>query len=427
MLFLLLITVASYTLQALSVSLNAGRAPSFNFTVIPTQKPHTTITDILCDDLKSTSFFAEHAAVIENVAYPNPPQFNLWSANKTHYVVSANVTQSEKNTFDVSYKVWDILGRQVLFSGALQTEEKFLRRTSHIIADRIHEQVTGLPSCFDTQITFIHEEQQGNKIIKRLAIMDQDGHNCRLLTPPNLHVLAPVFAPDPRYICFTSFRKGMAMAYIFDLETGKVQFLTDFPGISYAPRFSPDGKKLIFSGAREAASNIFTYDINSKKINQLTTTNLTETSPCYSPDGESIVFTAGQNSTPHLFIMDKYGKNRKQITFSKGGYSAPAWSPDGRTIAFTKYYKGRAYLGVILPDGSGERLITEGYMIAGPQWSPDGQSIVFCRKEKRSGKQINSSKICCIDLTGHKERTIKTIKFGSDPSWSTRLPVQTKE
>ena len=419
--FFLLLFILGHTLLALNLSLDSGLAPSFNIAAFPAKNASVNIAQIIQNDLKSTTYFNIHNTTLESLLFPNSPNFNLWINNKTHYLVSCSLSDNGQKNATISYKVWDIFSRQTLFSGSLQTEPKFLRRTAHIIADRIHEQVTGLPSCFDTQIVFVHETHEKNKTTKQLAIMDQDGHNMKILTPPYAHILAPTFAPDPRYICFTYFKKGIATAHILDLKTGKITFLEKFEGLSYAPRFSPDGKLLIFSGAQSAASNLYTYDINTKKISRLTNNDLTETSPCYSPDGKRIVFTAGKNSTPHLYVMDANGQNRIQITFSKGGYSAPSWSPDGKYITFVKQYKGVFYLGIIHPDGSEERLLTEGFLIEGPQWAPNSQSIVFGRKERAKPNFPSPSKICTIDLSGHNERTLKNIQAGSDPCWSSAL------
>jgi TolB protein len=51
------------------------------------------------------------------------------------------------------------------------------------------------------------------------------------------------------------------------------------------------------------------------------------------------------------------------------------WSPRGDYIAFTKQLAGRFLIGVMRPDGSGERVLTEGFHNEGPTWSPNGQLI----------------------------------------------------
>ena len=47
-------------------------------------------------------------------------------------------------------------------------------------------------------------------------------------------------------------------------------------------------------------------------------------------------------------------------------YSTPVWSPRGDYIAFTKIGSGNFAIGVMKPDGSGERILTEGFHNEGP-------------------------------------------------------------
>lgn len=63
--------------------------------------------------------------------------------------------------------------------------------------------------------------------------------------------------------------------------------------------------------------------------------------------------------------MDADGSNVQRISFGAGNYGTPVWSPRGDWIAFTKQHQGQFYIGVIRPDGSGERLLTDPIMSRG--------------------------------------------------------------
>jgi TolB protein len=114
--------------------------------------------------------------------------------------------------------------------------------------------------------------------------------------------------------------------------------------------------------------------------------------------------------------MNSDGSNVHRISYGGGTYASPTWSPRGDYIAFTKIYSGGLAIGVMRPDGSGERLITSGYIVDGATWSPSGRMIMYSRVTK-SG----NSKIYMIDLTGYSERMISTPKNASDPEWSNSL------
>jgi TolB protein len=63
---------------------------------------------------------------------------------------------------------------------------------------------------------------------------------------------------------------------------------------------------------------------------------------------------------------------------------------------------GRAGIGVIKPDGSGERLLTDGFHNEGPTWAPNGRVLVFFRDPGgNSGPSLFT-----IDLTGRNEQRI---------------------
>ena len=70
-----------------------------------------------------------------------------------------------------------------------------------------------------------------------------------------------------------------------------------------------------------------------------------------------------------------------------------------------------------LVDGSGERLLTEGFHNEGPSWAPNGQYIMFFRDP---GGQ-SGAKLFMIDITGRVEQTVPTPTFASDPTWSPLL------
>ena len=113
--------------------------------------------------------------------------------------------------------------------------------------------------------------------------------------------------------------------------------------------------------------------------------------------------------------MNADGSGQRRISRGGGSYSTPVWSPRGDLIAFTKQQGGRFLIGVMKPDGSGERILTEGFHNEGPTWAPNGRVLMFFRESPGSG---GGPKLYTIDLTGYNERQVATPAFGSDPAWS---------
>jgi TolB protein len=90
------------------------------------------------------------------------------------------------------------------------------------------------------------------------------------------------------------------------------------------------------------------------------------------------------------------------------------WSPKGDFIAFTRQRAGSFGVGVMRPDGSGERIITEGYHNEGPTWAPNGLYVMFFREGGGQG----GPRLFMADVFGRAEFQVPTPSFGSDPSWS---------
>jgi TolB protein len=115
--------------------------------------------------------------------------------------------------------------------------------------------------------------------------------------------------------------------------------------------------------------------------------------------------------------MGADGGNPHRISFGEGSASQPAWSPKGDLIAFTRQRKGGFAICVMKPDGSGERVLTEGFHNEGPTFAPNGQYVMFFRDPGGQG----GGKLYMVDITGKVENPVPTPSFASDPTWSPLL------
>ena len=116
--------------------------------------------------------------------------------------------------------------------------------------------------------------------------------------------------------------------------------------------------------------------------------------------------------------MNSNGKKIKRISFGKGNYSTPVWSPRGDYIAFTKFFNKTFYIGVMTPEGKGERIIAKGFLVEGPTWTPNGRMIGYTKKDYPIKNKEGKTRIFLIDLTGFHEKEIITPLEASDPAWS---------
>ena len=349
------------------------------------------------------------------------PRFEDWRLIKAQALVTGKLLIKD-DKLKVEFRLWDLTAAKEMLALSFTTTPSNWRRVAHIISDKIYERLTGEGGYFDTRIIFVSETGPKEQRVKKLALMDQDGHNIKYLTLGNELVLTPRFNPTNQLVTYMSYFRNMPRVYLLDIETGIQEIVGNFPGMTFAPRFSPDGKKIIMSFAKDGNSDIYSMDLNTRVVEQITKHPSIDTSPSFSPDGKFIAFNSDRSGLQQIYVMRSDGTGVKRITHGKGLYGTPVWSPRGDLIAFTKVRKGRFYIGVMRSDGSGERLLTENFYQEAPSWSPNGRVLIFYRETKadKTGKGF-SAKLWSIDITGYNERRVKTETDASDPSWSSLL------
>jgi TolB protein len=332
--------------------------------------------------------------------------------------VVGRVSQVQDGRVRAEFRLWDVVLNKQVTGQQFTTAASNWRRVGHIIADQIWEKLTLEKGYFDSRIVFIDETGPKQKRIKRLAVMDQDGFNMRLLSQGSELVLTPRFSPTSQEITYMSYAGAQPRVVLFNIESGQRNVVGDFPGMTFAPRFSPDGQRVVMSLQQEGDSSILEMDLRSRQMRRLTQGRAIDTGPCYSPDGRQIVFESDREGHQALYVMASDGGAPRRLSMGEGRYSTPVWSPRGDYIAFTKQLSGSFLIGVMRTDGSGERVLTEGYHNEGPTWAPNGRFLMFFREAQGAN---GGPRIYSIDLTGRNERVIRTPSFASDPAWSPLL------
>ena len=419
--------------EDLRIKINSGQVEPLpiaiaNFTgrEEQTSKIGLQISTVISNNLVGSGQFkdVESAAFIAPPTNPSVrPNFMDWSPLGIKALITGSVKNLNDQQIEIEFRLWDVIAETDLIGLRLTVNSGAWRRVAHIISDEIFERLSGDSGYFDTRIVYVAESGPQNKRKKRLAIMDQDGENHQFLTDGDFLVLTPRFSPTSQEITYLAYFRNEPRVYIFNLETGQQELLGSFPGMTFAPRFSPSGEKIIMSLAEKGVTDIYTMDLNNQEVNRLTNSPSIDTSPSFSPDGKRIIFNSDRGGTQQLYIMDFDGRNVKRISFGKGRYATPVWAPKGELIAFTKMLKNKFYIGVMSPDGSGERLLAEGYLVEGPTWAPNGRVLMYFKQEAPidDGKST-SVNLFKIDITGFRETRILTPSDGSDPAWSPLLP-----
>jgi len=384
------------------------------------------IMRVVAADLERSGLFRpiDPASFIEKISSGSVlPRFADWRQINAQALVTSALTSEGGDKVKIAFRLWDVFGESQVAGKEFNSFRSNWRRIAHLVADEIYKRLTGEDGYFDTRIVYISETGPAKKRVKRLAIMDQDGENHKFLTDGRNLVLTPRFSPNTQEIIYMSYADGVPKVYLRDLQTGREEVVGRFEGMSFAPRFSADGNKIVMSIANNGNTDIFEMDLGSRNMRKLTNDPSIDTSPSYAPDGSRIVFNSDRGGSQQLYVMDAGGGNVQRISFGNGRYGTPVWSPRGDLIAFTKMASGRFYIGVMRPDGSGERLLTESYLDEGPTWAPNGRVIMFNRQYASARGKGGASRLFSVDVTGYNLREVLTPLDASDPAWSPLLPL----
>jgi TolB protein len=378
------------------------------------------VSQVITANLRRSGLFApiDPAAYIEKILNIDAvPKFPDWRVLNAQGLVTGRMTRQPDGRLKAEFRLWDVFAGAQLMGQQYFTTADNWRRIAHIISDAIYERLTGEKGYFDTRIVFVDETGPKDRRVKRLAIMDQDGASVRYLTRGEDLVLTPRFSPSTQEITYMSYGQGDPRVLLLNIETGQREIVGNFPGMSFSPRFSPDGQRVIMSLQQGGNSNIFVMDLRSKSTMRLTDAAAIDTAPSYSPDGARVCFESDRGGRQQIYVMGASGGAAQRISFGDGSYSTPVWSPRGDYIAFTKQSRGQFGIGVIKPDGSGERLLTEGFHNEGPTWAPNGRVLMFFRDPGGSAGPA----LYTVDLTGRNEQRVPTPSYASDPAWSPLL------
>ncbi|WP_298917667.1 Tol-Pal system beta propeller repeat protein TolB [uncultured Algimonas sp.] len=379
------------------------------------------IAGVIRDNLESSAVFRalDPASFLEtqtDIDYE--PTFADWRVIRADALVSGRVVRDSPGRVRVEFRLWDVFAGQQLEGIRFSTTAANWRRTAHKSADAIYKALTGEEGYFDSRIVFV--DQRGPKVNreKRLAIMDQDGHDPQYLLGGSDLVVSPQFDPGSQTIVFMSYETLPPQVYMLDIETGRRELLGSFPGMTFAPRFSPSGDALVMSMEQRGNIDIYRMDLQTRSTERLTTDPGIDVSASYSPDGRRIVFQSDRGGPPQLYTMNADGSSPKRISFGDGRYNQPVWSPRGDKIAFVRQNRGKFSIGVMDPDGSNERILTDDYLLDMPSWSPNGRIILFTKETR--GRDARAE-LWSVDLTGRNLKRVDTPGQATDPAWSPLL------
>jgi serine/threonine protein kinase/Tol biopolymer transport system component len=212
-----------------------------------------------------------------------------------------------------------------------------------------------------------------------LVLVDRSGREQPLSFPPGRYA-APLFSPDEKRILLVNQTKTFDL-WIYDLERGTLDRLTDELGDEWYPVWSPDGRRVAFCSTRQSvfAGTMFWTAVEDRGPAE----RLVESTawPCpvsWSPDGTLIAYREWTWKGTSIWLLPVDGERQPRL-FRETRFDEqyPSFSPDGRWIAFESDESGRTEVYVAAYPGPKAATLISTDGGRSPRWRPDGSELFY--------------------------------------------------
>ena len=226
------------------------------------------------------------------------------------------------------------------------------------------------------------------------------------------------WSPDSKRIAFSKRPDAKAGSHllgeiaVIDVAHGKVEVLTDRPGMDGYPLWSPDGRSIAFISTDRhdwvTVSYLYQLDVETRKLEKLSPDFDEKIKEFFWVDGgQRILFIAGKGVSTQIFSLDIEAKATKQLTSAMDVYSGLDVAADGFSITFirqivgwksfdgieieglvhkpTGYREGQRYPLLVVPHGGPHSVMTNGFVSGDYRLFAQGGWVVFRPNFRGSG------------------------------------------
>jgi len=186
-------------------------------------------------------------------------------------------------------------------------------------------------------------------------------------------------------LAFVAKRNEGDVLYLLDLKKGVVERWLNLPGLVFlsSPSWSPDCRQIVIVGAEKSGlHDLYIVDVESGRLQRLTQDIYDEREPSWSPLGDEICFSSdrhprGRNGYYNLFSYDLKNEAITPLTWGPYHDYSPSFAPDGRGIAFSSDRGGEIF-NLYLLEGGRIKRVTDLFTGAfDPCWGGKGESLYF--------------------------------------------------
>jgi Tol biopolymer transport system component len=222
-------------------------------------------------------------------------------------------------------------------------------------------------------------------------------------------------------ILFVSDKTGNQEIYRMNLDTKKIENLTNNPAIDMHPQVSPDGQFMVFYSNRHGNNDIYRMNLKDLTVTQLTKDSSDDYDPAYAPDGKKIVFSSTKaDKLGDIYLMNADGTHQINITpkHSTTEERNPKFSVDGKKIFFVVRNSNGSKLSDKLYsmdiDGSAfTKISNDNVPDANPDINPKNDAILFVSRTNVTAKDD----LFLMDATKKMKQVTKLPGNEDNPAW----------
>lgn len=425
----LLWSLASIANASIYVEITGGVAAGLPIAIVPfsleggDKSSIEDIAKVIKSDLENSGQFKPTAfeTLKQFPTHQNDVQYPYWQSLGVEDLIVGNIKKTG-STYSVHFALMDVIRQKsegaskspLLTMHFDNVRAQDFRALAHHISDLVFEKLIGIKGIFSTRIAYVSVVPGAKGTTHTLEVADSDGFNPKPLYRSAFPLMSPAWSPDGKRIAFVSFEKDRAGINIVDVISGRVERLTQFPGINGAPTWSPDNRTIALVLSKDGSPKIYTIDVNSKQLTRLTDGTSIDTEPSFAPDGRSIVFTSGRGGKPQIYRVALGSGKVERVSF-KGNYNAkPSLTPDNKKLVMLHRDEDGLFNIAVQTLSSGElKILTRSSLSDSPNLAPNGMMVLY--GSEAGGKGV----LGAVSLDGRVKIRLPSREGNvQEPAWS---------